>query len=153
MELDLEKLFFILGILLGIVCWLFLKKYLEQISFRILKLFEQSVFVSKNVKLVIFVPEESVDNIKKAIGKAGAGRIEFYDCCSFSTRGIGTYRPLDEAKPAIGKNMEISLVVEIRIETICPKEKARDIIEAAKKVHPYETMGYDIYPLLELKRD
>ena len=37
---------------------------------------------------------------------------------------------------------------EERIEFICLKSKAKDIINEIKKVHPYEEVAFDIYPLL-----
>lgn len=114
---------------------------------------ESSLAISNNIKVVIFAPEENADDVRKAIGAAGAGRIELYDYCSFSIKGIGGYRPLEGSQPAIGQKLEIASTPEIRIETICSKEQVHQIIEAARKVHPYETMGYDLYPLLELKNN
>ena len=105
--------------------------------------------LSKNVKIVIFVPQDYAFTILQAIGEAGAGRIETYDYCSFSTNGIARFRPKEGSTPNIGKIDEISSVQEVRIEAICDKKIICEVIQAAKKVHPYEAMGYDIYPLLE----
>jgi hypothetical protein len=44
---------------------------------------------SKFVKIVVFVPEDSADKVRKALGDAGAGKIGKYSFCSFSTKGTG----------------------------------------------------------------
>ncbi|AGC02386.1 hypothetical protein H012_gp062 [Acanthamoeba polyphaga moumouvirus] len=111
---------------------------------------KNNIVISENIKLVIFVPVDYLDIVREAIGKAGAGHIDNYDYCSFITNGTGYYRSLDNAKPTIGEIGKLSFTLEVRIETICPRNKIQDIIEAAKKVHPYEVMGYDLYPLIEL---
>lgn len=105
---------------------------------------------SKNVKIVIFAPQDRADDVREAIGKAGAGRIEMYDFCSFTSSGFGAWRPLEGSQPAVGQHGIISTVPEVRIETTCLAGRARDVLDAAKKVHPYEAIGYDIYPLYDL---
>ncbi|AEQ33055.1 hypothetical protein [Acanthamoeba polyphaga mimivirus] len=111
---------------------------------------QKTLFVSNNIKIVIFVPEEYADIVRKIIGEAGAGHIDMYDHCSFSMNGIGRYRSLAGSNPTIGEIGQFSSSTEIRIETICPANKVKQIISEAKKIHPYETMGYDLYPLLEI---
>lgn len=103
----------------------------------------------KNVKIVVFVPITHVDIIRNVIGKVGGGLIGNYDYCSFSSVGIGRFRPNDKAKPHIGKANKLEKVEEERIEFICPKEKARFIIKEIKKAHPYEEVALDIYPLID----
>lgn len=100
------------------------------------------------VKLVIYVPQTHADSVRKALGDAGAGKRGEYAHCSFSVIGTGRFLPLENANPAIGKRGELEAVREERIETICEKEKVKDIIQAVNKVHPYEEMAYDVYPLL-----
>ena len=39
---------------------------------------------------------------------------------------------------------------EERIETICPKDKIKEVIEAVKKVHPYEEAAIDVSEVLEI---
>jgi hypothetical protein len=106
--------------------------------------------ISKNIKIVIFVPEENADTIRHAIGKAGAGCIACYDYCSFSTNGIASFRAPLGSKPKVGKENEITMTPEIRVETVCSIEKVKKVIQAARKVHPYKVMGYDLYLLLDL---
>lgn len=102
----------------------------------------------ETVKLVVFVPETHADVVRKAMGEAGAGQVGHYGFCSFSAKGIGRFLPLEGAKPAIGKIGKLEEVVEERIETVCFKKDLDKIISAIKKVHPYEEIALDVYPLV-----
>lgn len=102
---------------------------------------------SENVKIVIFVPETHTDIVREAMGKTGAGTIGNYTFCTFSSKGLGRFRPEKGANPHIGNIGKIEEVVEERIETLCPREKLQDVIKAIKKVHPYEEVALDVYPL------
>jgi len=102
-----------------------------------------------NVKIVVFVPLTYVDVVREAIGKAGAGIIGNYSYCSFSSKGIGRFKPNKMANPHIGKADQLEKVEEERIEFVCSRDKAKSVIIAIKKVHPYEEVALDIYPLME----
>ncbi len=102
----------------------------------------------KFVKIVVFVPATHADKVREALAESGAGHIGNYDCCSFSVKGIGRFRGLEDSRPFIGKAGKIEEVEEERIETICPSEKLDEVLAAIKKVHPYEEPAIDIYPLL-----
>lgn len=100
------------------------------------------------VKLVIYVPITHAEVVREALGEAGAGHIGNYDHCSFSQRGTGRFRPGEGTDPFIGELGKVEAVDEERIETVCPMRKAREVLKAVRKVHPYEEMAYDVYPLL-----
>jgi len=102
---------------------------------------------SNNVKIIVFVPESHVDLVREAMGKAGAGKIGNYTFCSFSSKGTGRFKPGDGAHPAIGEVGELESVQEERIEMICERSIVKDVVSAIKKVHPYEEVALDIYPL------
>ncbi len=102
----------------------------------------------KNVKIVVFVPLSHADKVRDAIGKAGGGIIGNYSHCSFSSKGIGRFKPNSKANPHIGKSGKLEQVEEERIEFVCPKNKAKAIIKALKSSHPYEEVALYIYPLL-----
>jgi hypothetical protein len=104
--------------------------------------------MNSNVKIVVFVPLTHTDIVREAIGDAGAGIIGNYSHCTFSSVGTGRYKPLEGAKPAIGEVGKYEEVEEERVEFVCPKDKAHQVIEAIKKVHPYEEVAFDIYPLI-----
>jgi hypothetical protein len=85
--------------------------------------------------------------VRNAIFEAGAGHIGNYSNCSFNVAGEGTFKASDDANPFVGKKGELHTESEIRIETIFPKNIESKIISAILKVHPYEEVAYDIYPL------
>lgn len=103
----------------------------------------------KNVKIVVFVPREHTEQLLEVIGKYGGGKIGNYSYCSFTTQGIGRFKPNDKARPFIGEKNKIEKVREERIEFICEKEKAKLIIEKIKEAHPYEEPAIDIFHLLD----
>jgi len=102
----------------------------------------------KKVKLVVFVPLTHTKVVREALGKSGAGTIGDYSHCSFSSIGTGRFKPNTKAKPYIGKANSLESVQEERIEITCLKKEVKKIIEEMKKVHPYEEIAFDIYPLI-----
>lgn len=105
---------------------------------------------SKNVKIVVTVPESHADLVREAIGRAGAGRIGNYSYCSFSSKGVGRFKPEQGARPAIGEVGQVEAVEEERIEVICRRRALKDVLAAIKRVHPYEEVALDVYPLEDL---
>lgn len=104
--------------------------------------------MSEFVKLVVFVPTTHGDVVRQALGDAGAGRIGNYSHCSYSSVGTGRFKPLDGAHPAIGEVGKLEEVEEERVECICERSKAKEVLTAVKRVHPYEEVAFDIYPLI-----
>jgi hypothetical protein len=102
------------------------------------------------VKIVVFVPETHVDVVLSAMGSAGAGALGNYTHCSFSSKGTGRFLPGEGAHPAIGSVGKLEAVAEERIEVTCERVLASKVIEAIKKVHPYEEVALDVYPLIAL---
>lgn len=102
------------------------------------------------LKLVVFVPVSHADAVRQAAHEAGAGRYPRYSHCSFSTRGVGRFRPLEGAQPAIGEVGRVEEVEEERIEMLCPRRLASAVVAAIQRAHPYEEVALDLYPLLDL---
>lgn len=105
---------------------------------------------SNDVKIVVFVPIDDADSFRAAVHEAGAGKIGDYSHCSWSTRGIGRFKPEKGADPTIGQVGKLELVEEERIEFICPKELLSKVITTIKKVHPYEEVAYDVFERLDV---
>ena len=103
---------------------------------------------TKRAKLVVYVPKSHADQVRAAMGDAGGGQIGKYTHCSFSVTGVGRYIPGHDANPHLGQRGKLEQVVEERIETVCPIERLETVIEAVKKVHPYEEVALEVYPLL-----
>lgn len=100
------------------------------------------------MKLVTFVPVAHADLVRNALFHAGAGHIGNYDECSFNTGGKGTFRAGENAHPFCGEIGEMHIEEEIRIETILPAYRQKEVLRALVAVHPYEEPAYDFYPLI-----
>lgn len=98
-------------------------------------------------KIVVYVPLSHADQVRRVIGEAGGGQLGKYTFCSFSTRGIGRFKPEAGAKPAIGAVGQFERVEEERIEVTCHKDVVTNVIAAIKKVHPYEEIPIDVYSI------
>ena len=99
-------------------------------------------------KLVFFVPTDVEQEMLDAMFETPAGAIGNYSCCSFRQSGTGTFRPGASAVPFTGEVGAISHVDEIRIETTARQKDLDGIIDRLRNHHPYETMAYDIYPII-----
>lgn len=101
------------------------------------------------VKIVTFVPPESADIVRDALGSSGAGNIGEYSFCSFSARGYGRFKPSENTRPYSGVQAKINAVDEERIEVVCDRDLAKLAIETIRRAHPYEVAVLDIYPLID----
>ena len=98
-------------------------------------------------KVVVFVPDSHVDQVRTALGNTGAGHIGNYSHCTFNSEGTGTFTPLEGTNPFIGEQGKLEKVAEVKVETIIPAHLQNKVIAALIKAHPYEEPAYDIYPL------
>lgn len=95
-------------------------------------------------KLVIFCPVTHAEEIRQALGKAGAGAIGDYAGCSFSSAGIGRFTPVEGANPFIGEVDKGEEVKEERIEVVLPGLLRGKVLKAMLASHPYEEPAYDL---------
>ena len=98
-------------------------------------------------KLTTYVPKASVENLKDALFKAGAGTIGNYSNCSFSTKGLGTFKANKKANPTVGKIGETHQEEEILLSITFLSQYKSKIMTALFKNHPYEEVAYDIVSL------
>ena len=101
-------------------------------------------------KLVWFVPREALDATREAVFAAGAGRIGGYEHCSWYAAGTGTFRGGEGTSPAVGHAGTEERVAELRVETVVPTERLREVVAALVAAHPYEEVAYDVYELADL---
>jgi dinuclear metal center YbgI/SA1388 family protein len=95
-------------------------------------------------KLVVFVPHADAQRLVDALAAAGAGAIGDYDRCAWTTDGVGTFRPLAGARPAIGKVGTVETVAETRVEMVVPPRRRSDVLAALRSAHPYEEPAFDL---------
>lgn len=103
--------------------------------------------MEKRYKLVVYVPESHAEQLREAMGNAGAGVIGNYTNCTFTLKGTGRFRPGEGANPTIGEVGKLEEVQEDRIETVCTGDTLQAVLEAIRKVHPYEEPATDVYPI------
>lgn len=103
--------------------------------------------MEKRYKIVVYIPEANADQLREAMGNAGAGQIGNYSHCSFTLKGVGRFKPTEGAHPTIGEVGKLEEVQEARIETICAEEKLQSVLKAIKDNHPYEEPATDVYPI------
>jgi hypothetical protein len=101
-----------------------------------------------NRKLVVFVPEESLEAVRDAIFAAGAGRIGKYERCSWYTEGTGTFFGGEGTSPSVGERGVEERVKELRLETVFPAARHAEVVSALREAHPYEEPAFDIYELV-----
>jgi dinuclear metal center YbgI/SA1388 family protein len=98
-------------------------------------------------KLVTFVPTDQTGTVLDALHRAGAGQIGNYQNCSFQVLGTGSFKPNDNANPAIGTRNQQEFVDETRVEVIFPTHIEKQLIGALKAAHPYEEVAYYVTAL------
>ena len=101
-----------------------------------------------NRKLVVFVPREALDAVREALFAAGAGRIGYYEHCSWYTEGTGTFLGGEGASPTVGERGVEERVAELRLETVFPAERQDAVVAALRGAHPYEEPAFDVYELV-----
>ncbi len=99
------------------------------------------------VKLVCFVPESHLADVRNAVCSAGAGVIGDYTHCSFSAPGVGTFVPGDKSRPFSGMKHTVNEEPERRFEVLAPQARLARVIQALMRTHPYEEPAYDVIPL------
>jgi dinuclear metal center YbgI/SA1388 family protein len=104
-------------------------------------------------KLVVFVPHVHAEQVRKAAFHAGAGKIGNYIECHFGSEGIGTFLPIDGAKPYTGELGKRSEEGELKLEFLVSNHHLNKVVSAVLDVHPYEEVAYDIYALKNVNQD
>ncbi|MEO0563047.1 MAG: hypothetical protein AAF125_13145 [Chloroflexota bacterium] len=100
------------------------------------------------VQIVFTVSEADLPPVLQAMGAAGAGVLGEYTFCSFSVDGTGRFVPSDGARPHVGDVGTLNAEAEARVETFCERGKARAVVAAIRKAHPYEEPVIYVIPLL-----
>jgi len=102
---------------------------------------------SQQVKIVTFVPEKDLEDVRNALASAGAGIIGHYKVCSFATPGEGTFLGDESTLPTVGQSGRLERVRELRLEMVCSRSAVATAMEILDQFHPYEEPAGDIYDL------
>jgi dinuclear metal center YbgI/SA1388 family protein len=98
-------------------------------------------------KLVTYVPEQAIERVSAALFAAGAGHIGRYSSCSFRSFGTGTFFGEAGTTPNVGEAGRLERVDEVRLETVVPLARVRDVVAALRGSHPYEEPAFDLVRL------
>lgn len=101
--------------------------------------------------LVVYVPEESLENVKSAVFTAGAGEIGNYSHCSWQVKGHGQFKPEAGSSPFMGEVNKLEKIDEYHLELVCQDRDIKEIVRAMIKAHPYETPAWHIVKVLTLE--
>ncbi|MBX3183107.1 MAG: Nif3-like dinuclear metal center hexameric protein [Polyangiaceae bacterium] len=99
------------------------------------------------LKLVTFVPQAELDEVRVALAAAGAGHIGDYEECAFISSGHGHFLPTAGADPHLGQVGQRELTPEQRLEVVCSRRALPHVAQALVDSHPYEEPAWDVYPL------
>jgi dinuclear metal center YbgI/SA1388 family protein len=99
-------------------------------------------------KLEVFVPETNVENLSNALYAIGVGKIGNYSDCGFFSSGTGTFRPIENANPTVGKLNELSREREVKAEFLVSSHLLDAAIITMKLNHIYEEVAHNVIPLL-----
>jgi dinuclear metal center YbgI/SA1388 family protein len=105
---------------------------------------------TRQIKLVVFVPDSDLARVSDALFAAGAGRIGEYSECSFRLAGTGTFHGSAASNPTIGQKGRREEASEWRLEVVCPERRLGEVVAAMRKAHSYEEPAFDLYPLAPL---
>ena len=111
-------------------------------SVEVLKVVENSRY-----KAVIYIPVGHETQVLDALFESGLGEGKKYSCLSFRSGGTGTFLPGDKANPFLGTKGERTEVQEFRVEIGVDKRDLVRLQAILARVHPYEEVVYDLYPV------
>ncbi|NDC41229.1 MAG: Nif3-like dinuclear metal center hexameric protein [Chitinophagia bacterium] len=95
-------------------------------------------------KLHTYVPATHTEVVLNALFAAGAGSLGKYTECSFTSVGVGSFRPATGSKPFIGDaGGSRALVAEEKIEVLVPIHLKNRVLKALHQSHPYEEVAHE----------
>ena len=102
--------------------------------------------------LHVFVPVAAAAAVRAALAGAGAGALGRYDSASWtSAPGVGRFRPLEGARPAVGAVGVAEEVAEVLVVTEVLASRLTRALGAVRRAHPYEAPGVHVFgPLLDV---
>ena len=96
-------------------------------------------------KVCVYIPEESLETVKQAMFRAGAGSTDKYDSFCWQVKGQGQFRPLKGSCPAKGSVGKLETVVEYRVETVCDESVVQGVVDAIRESRLWKTVSGSVY--------
>lgn len=101
-------------------------------------------------QIYFYTPQASIETIKKAMFKAGAGKVGNYQACAWQVLGKGQFTPLASATPYIGNKEQLIELDEYRVEMVCEASRLKAALTAMIKAHPYQEVAYGAVKIITL---
>ncbi len=98
-------------------------------------------------KLVVHVPNDSLENVRHALFQAGGGTIGNYDNCSFTIAGKGSFKGNENSSPTVGEPGVTEWTDEMQLHITYPRHREKAVLKALFSSHPYEEVAYEITKL------
>lgn len=103
-------------------------------------------------KLITYIPEDCIDELRQALSNVGCGRIGRYEQCSFVTSGTGAFVGTEGTKPLHGQAEEFQQMLESKFEMVVSKNSLPLSIQTLRQFHPYEEPAIEVHELGERPR-
>ena len=104
-------------------------------------------------KLTTYIPSENVAELKSEIFKIGGGSLGKYENCSFSYKGLGSFKGNEKSNPKIGSKLIYTETQEVCVNITFLKHLEHKVINTLKENHPYEEIAYEITTLDNLNQN
>jgi len=104
-------------------------------------------------KLTTYIPSENVAKLKSEIFKIGGGSLGKYENCSFSYKGLGSFKGNEKSNPKIGSKLTYTETQEVCVNITFLKHLEQKVINALQENHPYEEIAYEITTLDNLNQN
>ena len=98
-------------------------------------------------KIQVYLPPEALRKVRKAIEKAGGGKIGNYEGCMSWWNVRSSWITMDGAHPYNGKVGERTEAAEYILQCRVDDDHLAGVMAAIKKVHPYEEPVVDVVKL------
>jgi len=94
-------------------------------------------------KLQIFIPDENVEEMKKAFDNNQLAQTEEYSNVFFQSQGKGQFKPSENANPHIGTSNKTEIVYETKLELMIDGKDKALATRLLYEYHPYEEPVFD----------
>lgn len=111
----------------------------------------QKTASKKFCKVIVYVPDTHLEVVREVIINENPCTIGNYRGCTFSSKGEGTFMPLEGSNPFIGQANELEYAKEQKLEFMAYEQDVQRLIALINKVHPYEEVAFDVYELKNIE--
>ncbi|GAA1354769.1 Nif3-like dinuclear metal center hexameric protein [Saccharothrix algeriensis] len=100
--------------------------------------------------LATYVPVERAQRVLAALHAAGAGAIGDYRDAAWLVDGVGQFRPVGGANPAVGEVGSLERLPETRLEVVLDRRRRADVVAALRAAHPYEEVAFNLNEIADV---